>query len=116
MVVMKLDPIYYNLIKDGKKIYETRVYDKKRQEIHLLEEIIFINKDTEETFKAGVTELSYFNNFRSAIEEVGVKKVMPNARSLTEAVELYESFKHGSGVTYKKAAENFGVIRIKIEI
>ena len=27
---MKLDTIYFDYIKDGKKVYETRVYDKKR--------------------------------------------------------------------------------------
>ena len=32
---MKLDTIYYNYIKDGIKLYETRVYDKKRQEVKL---------------------------------------------------------------------------------
>lgn len=32
---MQLNTIYFNYIKDGIKLYETRVYDKKRQKIKL---------------------------------------------------------------------------------
>lgn len=60
---MNLDKIYFDLIKSGKKEYETRVYDEKRQKIKLLEEVIFTEKGNENnSFKCIITELSYFKN------------------------------------------------------
>lgn len=111
---MNLDTIYFDYIKNGKKLYETRVYDKKRREIKLLEEVTFIDRsDNTRTFKAIITELSYFKNFKEAIEEVGIKKVLPNAKSLDEGVKLYHQFPSGEGETFKEAAKKYGVLRMK---
>lgn len=111
---MNLDTIYFDYIKNGKKLYETRVYDKKRREIKLLEEVTFIDRsDNTRTFKAIIIELSYFKNFKEAIEEVGIKKVLPNAKSLDEGVKLYHQFPSGEGGTFKEAAKKYGVLRMK---
>lgn len=113
---MRLDTIYYNYIKKGIKLYETRIYDKKRREIKLLDVVKFIDRGSGKTFEAIITELSYFDNFKDAIEEVGVKKVLPNAKSLSEGVKLYNSFPHGDGETYKEAAKKYGVLRMKFSL
>ena len=44
---MKLDSIYFDLIKSGKKIYETRVFDSKRQKLKLLDVIEFTHRETQ---------------------------------------------------------------------
>lgn len=117
MTEMKLDTIYFDYIKNGVKIYETRVYDKKRRELKILEKIKFIDRgDKNRTFEATIVELSYFKNFKEAIEEVGIKKVLPNAKSLAEGIKIYNSFPHGEGGTFKDGAKKYGVIRFKIEI
>tara|TARA_B100000575_G_scaffold223070_1_gene183467 strand:- start:451 stop:807 length:357 start_codon:yes stop_codon:yes gene_type:complete len=114
---MKLESIYYDYIKKGIKLYETRVYDIKRQNIKLLDEVTFINKENNnQKFKAIITELSYFENFKNAIEEVGIKKVLPNAKSLKEGIHIYNSFPHGEGGTFKEAAKKYGVLRMKFKI
>ena len=59
-------------------------------------------------FNAIITELSYYNNFKEAIEEVGVKKVLPNAKSLKDAVEIYNSFPG-----YKENSKKYGVLRVR---
>ena len=112
---MKLDTIYFNLIKNGKKIYETRIYDPKRQLIKLKEIVTFKDRNSNKKFKAMITELSWFKNFRDAIQDVGLKKVLPNARSLDDGVKLYESFPHSEG-TYKKAAKKYGVLRMRFNL
>ena len=43
---MKLDTIYFDYIKNGIKLYETRIYDKKRQEIKLLDIVEFKDRDS----------------------------------------------------------------------
>lgn len=112
---MHLDKIYYDYILNGKKIYEIRIYDEKRQQINLLDIIKFIDRSSENTFNGKIVELSYFSNFRDAIEEVGIKSVLPNVRSLKEGIKTYENFPHKEG-NYKKASEKYGVLRIKFEI
>ena len=116
MVEMKLDTIYFNYIKDGVKLYETRVYDKKRKNIKLLDMVEFKDRGSKRTFIAKITELSYFNNFKEAIEGAGLKKVLPNARSLKDGVKIYESLPHGEGGTFKAGAIKYGVLRMKFEL
>lgn len=116
-IQMDLDTIYFDYIKNGTKLYETRVFDKKRQEIRLLDNVKFIDKgDKRRSFNAIITELSYFPTFQEAIEEVGIKKVLPNAKSLKEGVEIYNNFPHGEGGTYEEAAKNYGVLRMKFKL
>ena len=113
MTHMHLDTIYYNYIKDGKKIYETRVYDEKRQKLKLLDIIEFKDRQSGDVFTATVVELAYFDNFREAIASVGVKKVLPNAKSLEDGISIYENFDNGN---YKLNAQKFGVLRMKFKI
>lgn len=113
---MRLDKIYFDYIKDKVKIYETRIFDEKRRKIKLLDVITFINRETGDTFQAMITELSYYKNFKDAIVDVGVKKVLPNAKSLNDAVKIYNSFPHSDTQTYKQAAKKQGVLRMKFEL
>ena len=110
---MQLDTIYFDYILNGDKEYETRVFDEKRKKIKLLDVVKFSDKESDRTFKAIITELSWFSNFRDAISEVGIRKVLPNARSLEDGVSTYENFDGGN---YKKNSEKFGVLRMKFSL
>ena len=48
MIPMKLDSIYYELIKNKQKLFETRVFDPKRHKMKLLDVIEFTNRDTKQ--------------------------------------------------------------------
>jgi ASC-1-like (ASCH) protein len=108
---MQLDTIHFNNIKNKKKIYETRLLDEKRKKIKLLDVITFIDRGSSKTFKAKVTELAYFNDFESAIIDCGVKKVLPNVRSLADGIELYESIPG-----YKEGQKKYGILRMIFEL
>ena len=110
---MHLDTIYFDYILNGIKLYEVRVYDEKRQKINLLDVIEFSDRGSNRTFEAKITELSWFSNFRDAIYEVGVRKVLPNAKSLDDGVITYENFDNKN---YKKNAKKFGVLRMKFVV
>jgi len=112
---MNLDTIYFDYILEGKKIYETRVYDEKRQKIKLKDVVLFKDGGSKRTFKALITELSYFTTFKEAIEASGIKKVLPNAKSIDAGIKLYEAFPHSSG-NYKKGAQKYGVLRLKFKL
>lgn len=112
---MHLDTIYFNYILEGTKVYETRVFDPKRQKIKLLDEVTFYDRGSSRKFKAIITELSFYKNFNDAIADVGIRKVLPNAQSLSDGVKIYESFPHDEG-TYKKGAKKYGVLRMKFDL
>ena len=113
-----LDDPHFDNIKNGKKIYETRVYDKKRKEIKLGDTIIFKHKDNQDipSYKTIVVEIKLFNDFKSAIQDCGIKKVLPNLNSLESGIKLYEKFPHGEGGSFKDAAEKYGVVRFKLAV
>ena len=113
---MELQPIYFNQIKDKKKLYETRIYDKKRQKIKLLDVVTFTNKETKQTFQAKIVELSHYKTFREALSSVGIKKVLPSSKSLEDGIKTYEAFPHKEYENYKKASKIYGVLRMKFEL
>ena len=113
-----LDDPHFDNIKNGKKIYETRVYDKKRKEIKLGDTIIFnhrYNLDIS-SYKTIVVEIKLFDDFKTAIKDCGIKKVLPNINSLENGIKLYENFPHGEGGTFRDAAEKYGVVRFKLAV
>ena len=112
---MRLDTIYFNYILSGKKIYETRVWDSKRKQIGLMDTVLFKDRGSSRTFTAQITEISWFKDFKLAILDSGLKKVLPNATSVENGVKLYESFPHDEG-TFKQGAKKFGVLRMKFNI
>lgn len=112
---MNINKIYFYYILKKMKIYETRIYDERRQKIKLLDVIQFREKESKQTFNAKIIQLSYFKNFKDAIIDSGIKNILPNANSIEEGVKIYQSFPHKEG-TYKEAANKYGVLRMKFEL
>ena len=92
---MNLDSIYFNLIKNKKKLYETRVLDDKRKKIKLLDVVEFKEGGTTRTFKAIITELSYFSNFER-------REVLVNCTDISIKADLLKN-----KITFSKGEETF---------
>ena len=61
---MKVQTKYYNLLKSGKKVVELRLFDEKRQQIKIGDEIAFSNlSDTNDSFVAQVINLHRAESF-----------------------------------------------------
>lgn len=106
-----LQPEFYNLIKDGIKIYEGRLNDEKRKLINV-GDIIIIKKDPErvESFKTRVVEKLYFENFLSMAENLASKDIGFEGKSPSEIEAVYRRF-------YSEENEKkFGVVAIKLEL
>ena len=89
-----------------KKDLIRKTYLKKRQELNLLDIIEFSDRNSKNTFTAIITELSYFKNFKDAIEEVGIKKVLPNARCLKEGLKYMKVSHMGKEQHLKRLLPN----------
>ncbi len=72
---MKLQPKYFNLIKNGMKNIELRLFDKKRQKIEINDEIIFSDiTNPVDNIKVKVTNLYIAENFSELCKKIDYKK------------------------------------------
>jgi ASC-1-like (ASCH) protein len=111
----RLQSPYYEFIRDGKKIYETRVYDEKRKNMKVGDIWIFTHNDNSELkpIRTVITEIKIYKSFREAIEDTGVEKLLPQIKDIEEGIKTYESFDNGN---YKTDGEKMGVVRFTIKV
>jgi ASC-1-like (ASCH) protein len=71
---MKLKPAPFEMIKNGQKTIELRLYDEKRQLINVGDEIVFTNTATAETLQTKVLKLHRFDSFAELYESLPLLK------------------------------------------
>ena len=108
---MKLRSIYFDLIKDGTKIYEGRLNDEKRQLIDVGDVITFKREpELKDSFNAIVKDLVYFDSFEEMANTLPLQKVGFETETPNEVVDIYHQF-------YSIEDENkYGVVAIKVEV
>lgn len=60
----------FQSIQSGKKVFEVRLYDKKRQNIQIEDEIEFANLKTKETICVKVKELKCYKTFEEMYKDI----------------------------------------------
>ena len=63
----------FQSIQSGKKVYEVRLYDEKRQLINKGDEIVFTNLTTTEMMTVKVTEIKRYESFKAMYEQIDKK-------------------------------------------
>lgn len=107
---MKLHFKPFEMIKNGDKIYELRLYDEKRRKIKANDTIVFTNKNGEE-LAVCVKALHKFSSFKELYETLPLEKCgylkeeLPTA-SYTDMQEYYSCEKQ----------EKYGVLAIEIAL
>ena len=96
---------YFDLIKAGKKTIELRLYDNKRRQIQIGDEIVFQNGDN--FHRVSVKGMFLAKNFEELFKYVDPKFAGMN--SIKEAIDIMEQFYD------KDAQKKFGVVGICIE-
>lgn len=71
---MKLKPDPFEMIKNGQKTIELRLYDEKRQLINVGDEIVFTNTATAETLQTKVLKLHRFDSFAELYKSLPLLK------------------------------------------
>ncbi|AXO94119.1 ASCH domain-containing protein [Bacillus anthracis] len=100
----------FQSIQLGKKIYEVRLYDKKRQLINKGDEIVFTNLTTAATITVKVTEIKRYESFQAMYEQIDKKLLDCENDSLEEMLE--STYK----IYTKEQEEQWGTIAIGIEV
>ena len=106
---MKLNPEPFYLIKSGQKTIELRLYDQKRKQIKVGDEIIFTNTDTKEELFTKVITLHRFESFEQLYNNLALLKCGYTSENVDKAsaddMEKYYS---------KAEQEKYGVIGIEL--
>jgi len=111
MHILKLRPKYFELIKNGEKIYEIRLNDEKRQGIDVGDVICF-KKEPElvESFSAVVKDIIYFKTFAEMCDVLPFDKIGFDGDNKENVLKVFGSF-------YSKSDEQkYGVIVFKIKV
>ena len=105
---MKLNNEPYNSIKNGTKTVELRLYDEKRRQLQVGDEIEFTNITTNEKQSVDIINLYKYNNFKELYNhfnkiEMGYKE---NEEASPSEMDEYYS---------KEEQNKYGVLAIKIK-
>ncbi|WP_441394935.1 ASCH domain-containing protein [Bacillus sp. RE35] len=100
----------FQSIRSGKKVYEVRLYDKKRQLINKDDEIIFTNLKTTEMMTVKVTEIKRYESFKAIYEQIDKKLLDCENDSLEEMLE--STYK----IYTKEQEKEWGTVAIRIEV
>lgn len=103
--ILKLQPKFFDFIKDGTKRIELRLFDEKRQQINI-NDIIEFKKEPEQidSLKVKVIGLLRYRSFEDFPIEILADSSMTKAKLLNALEEFYTSEKQ----------EEYGVLGIKI--
>jgi len=104
-----LEEEYFNNIKNGLKIYEIRIYDKKRKSMKISDKWSFTYENNK--ILVNIDEINIFKSFREALSDIKIESVLCNIHTIDNAIKTYESFPN-----YKENAEIYGVVRFKISM
>ena len=107
---MKLNPTPFEMIKSGEKTIELRLFDEKRRQIAVGDEIIFTSNATGETLTKKVAALHTFASFAELYDVLPLLKCgYTQADVGTAAPEDMESY-------YSKEEQaKYGVLGIELE-
>ena len=105
---MTLNKEFFDLIKSGKKQYEIRLYDEKRQQVSLGDTIEFSLDNGLEKLECVVKETLFAPNFKTLLNFLPIQKV--GFDSVETALEKYYEI-------YSVEQEKlYGVVAFKLKI
>ena len=108
--ILKLQPEYFEYIKNGTKKMELRLYDEKRQKINLGDTIIFQKEpELKISMKVKVIGLFRYKTFEELFEDFDIKILADKSMTKQELLNVLEKF-----YTPEKQKE-YGVLGIRIE-
>ena len=109
--IMKLNPKYFEYMKNGTKRVEIRLNDEKRRNIKIGDEIIFQKEpELKEEISTQIVNLIVRRNFRELIKDLDVSEYSDKSESEEKFLkDLYRFYT-------KEQEEKYGVVGIQIEM
>ena len=108
---MQLQPSPFEMIKDGTKTIELRLFDEKRRKIQIGDTISFTNTETREVLSVKVLELFVFDSFETLYRQLPL-----SACGYTEE-ELDTASPDDMNAYYsREMQQKYGVVGIRIAL
>ena len=109
--IMKLNSKYFNYMKNGTKRVEIRLYDEKRKNLKIGDEIVFQKEpELNEEISTIIEELIIKRDFKELIDNFDISEFSDKCESKDKFLkDLYHFYT-------KEQEEKYGVIGIRIEI
>ena len=109
--IMKLNPKYFEYMKNGTKRTEIRLNDEKRKDIKIGDEIVFLKEpELEEEITTQIVNLIVKRNFKELIRNLDVSEYSDKSESEEKFLkDMYRFYT-------KEQEEKYGVVGIKIKI
>ena len=106
---MKLNPLPFEMINKGQKTIELRLFDEKRRQIKIGDEIVFTDKQSGQTLRTIVSNLYRFADFEELYHSLPLKCCGYTEEALSRAkaedMEAYYSLEE---------QQKYGVLGIEI--
>lgn len=111
MFIMKLDAEFFDKVKSGKKTYEIRLYDDKRQKISVGDTIIF-KKQPEliDGVVVRVVDMKRFESFEQMAMTLSLDAVGFENKNAKQVARFYHT------IYDKQDEKKYGVVALKIEL
>lgn len=106
---MNLQERYFDYIQTGTKRIELRLYDDKRRQIKLGDEIEFAKSDTAK-LKAQVIGLLLYNSFEELFEDLPIELLADKTMTKSELLEVLGEF------YTDEQQQKYGVVGIRLKI
>lgn len=108
---LKLQPKYFELMKNGIKTIEVRLLDEKRQQIKVGDEIEFLKEpEREEKLLTLVKNLYFYPSFEELLNSYPIENFAGNENSKEELMSILNTFYS------KEEQEKYGVVGIRVEV
>lgn len=111
MVIMKLQPEFFEKIKNGEQTYEIRLNDEKRQQINIGDIVVFKKEpDCYEGVVCKVLEKRFFSSFAQMSQVMSLRDLGfdgKNAEQVERKLYTYYS---------KEDEQMYGVVVMKIQV
>ena len=89
---LNLNPIYYDLIKSGEKVFEGRLNDEKRKSFNIGDKITFYKEpEKTETMQAIILDKYLFNDFDEMADDLDKSKLGFANKTKEEMVNVYRT-------------------------
>ena len=108
-MLIHLDDIYFNKIKNGEKTIELRLYDDKRKNINIDDVIKFEDRKNGEIIKCKVIKLHLFKNFKELFRNKDINKIGFDKPTINDYKKMEKFYSI-------EEQEKYGVVGIEIEL
>jgi len=106
-----LQPLHYENIRSGKKIYEGRLNDEKRQLFNIGDKIeILKDPNRDEAFEVIIVNKFFFSNFENMVDSLELSKLGFDSCCKEEVVSVYHEFYSLENI------EKYGVVVFEVQV